>query len=187
MIHLERLGTACMSATRRSLHVSGLTGWAHLRTCTSDPMGPGAGLHHVDSDLEAWAFMGGGDGDHRACHPRTRGCAAGAGHRTQAVTKRACTTPGCGALTNGGHCPKHRRERDRARGTRQQRGYDAEHDAERRRWAPIVATGGVRCRRCPKLIGPDEPWDLGHPDADCPRPRAPEHIACNRATAGRSR
>ena len=42
------------------------------------------------------------------------------------------------------------------------------------------------CRRCRDPLQPGEPWDLGHPDADCPRPKAPEHIACNRPTASRA-
>ena len=67
--------------------------------------------------------------------------------------------------------------------------YDSTHDAERAAWAPIVAQGVVSCRRGPAcrapqlLILPGEPWDLGHPDAACRAPKAPEHEACNRATA----
>ena len=83
------------------------------------------------------------------------------------------------------------RERDAARGSRQERGYDAEHDAARAEWAPLVAAGRVRCRRaehglCLELnpvIQPDEPWQLGHPDRECPAPRAPEHQRCNASTA----
>lgn len=67
--------------------------------------------------------------------------------------------------------------------------YPREHDLEREAWVPAVASGLVECRRgasclAPKLlIDPDEPWDLGHPDAACPAPKAPEHRRCNRATA----
>lgn len=63
-----------------------------------------------------------------------------------------------------------------------------DQDAERAAWAPAVARGVVDCRRgttcrAPQLrILPGEPWDLGHPDAVCPAPTAPEHEACNRAT-----
>lgn len=66
------------------------------------------------------------------------------------------------------------------------RGYDAAHERERERWKPMVATGLMGCRRCEQVIPPDAPWDLGHPDAECPKPKAPEHAACNRAAAGRS-
>lgn len=66
--------------------------------------------------------------------------------------------------------------------------YQRDHDLEREAWAPVVATGTVECRRgdrCLKdelLISPDEPWDLGHPDAYCDAPKGPEHRRCNRAT-----
>ena len=99
-----------------------------------------------------------------------------------------CREPGCPAVaTQRGHCTDHAREADRKRGTRQQRGYDAAHEQLRRAFAPKVKAGHVKCRRCRELIAPDEPWDLGHPDAECPRPTAPEHRdRCNRAAAGRS-
>lgn len=110
------------------------------------------------------------------------------------MAKRPCAEPGCPALLDkAGRCGPHQRERDRQRGSRQVRGYDAEHDAARRGWAPKVATGTVVCRRAPSgqclrddpLIAPDEPWQLGHPDAQCPAPRAPEHRLCNVSTAPR--
>lgn len=101
------------------------------------------------------------------------------------MSKRVCLEPGCPVLTDRTRCHQHERAKDRARGTRQERGYDSEHDRARAAWAPQVARGLVKCRRCDDLIDPDEPWDLGHPDADCDRPRAPEHRACNRATSGR--
>lgn len=69
------------------------------------------------------------------------------------------------------------------------RSYPSTHDAERAAWAPTVAAGQVHCRRgtaCradSSLIEPTEEWDLGHPDAACAAPIAPEHRACNRATA----
>jgi hypothetical protein len=69
--------------------------------------------------------------------------------------------------------------------------YGWEHQKERARWVPIVKRGGVKCRRASNgtclaaspYIGPDEPWDLGHPDETCPAPKAPEHRGlCNRPT-----
>jgi hypothetical protein len=63
------------------------------------------------------------------------------------------------------------------------RGYGHPHQALRQRWAPLVAAGGVRCARCGELIGPREPWDLGHVDSDRSRYAGPEHSSCNRATA----
>ena len=98
---------------------------------------------------------------------------------------KVCAEPGCPTLTKGTRCAEHTRAKDKARGTRQQRGYDAKHDAERKRWAPIVATGAVKCWRCQVLLEPDEPWDLGHDDHDRSIYRGPECVRCNRATASR--
>ena len=108
------------------------------------------------------------------------------------MAKRVCLD--CPALiASGSRCAACERRRDQGRGSRQERGYDAAHDAVRRTWVPLVASGTVTCRRAPygrclehdPLIAPGEPWQLGHPDADCPAPRAPEHRRCNLATAGR--
>lgn len=69
--------------------------------------------------------------------------------------------------------------------------YGHAHQLERAAWAPIVAAGGVECRRGERcraaelVIHPAEAWDLGHPDAECPTPTAPEHLGCNRRTAAR--
>jgi hypothetical protein len=63
------------------------------------------------------------------------------------------------------------------------RGYGAEHQKLRRQWAPIVATGTVRCGRCGARIAIGARWDLGHIDGDKTRYRGPEHSACNRATS----
>ena len=63
------------------------------------------------------------------------------------------------------------------------RGYGNEHQKLRREWAPIVATGTVRCARCHELIPPGARWDLGHVDGSKHLYRGPEHSACNRATS----
>lgn len=100
--------------------------------------------------------------------------------------KRVCAEPGCPELQAETRCPIHRRERERARGTSSQRGYDYAHQQERAHHQSRM-DAGVRydCRRCLQPIEPGSPWDLGHPDADCPRPKGPEHAGCNRAVAGR--
>ena len=64
------------------------------------------------------------------------------------------------------------------------RGYGALHVAERKRLAPIVATGTVDCARCGKRIRSTEPWDLGHDDNDRSVWTGPEHRACNRSAGG---
>lgn len=102
---------------------------------------------------------------------------------------RVCAEPGCPTLFDGTdpRCPEHRRERERARGSRQARGYDAAHDRLRARWAPKVATGRVRCWRCGERISPTEPWDLGHDEQYRTKHRGPEHAnRCNRSAGGRA-
>lgn len=93
----------------------------------------------------------------------------------------------CRRPTEGRRCTACSRTKEQQRGSTTDRGYGAEHQRERAAWAPRVATGTVTCRRAPfglciadrQTIRPDEPWHLGHPDAACPAPKAPEHEACN--------
>lgn len=101
------------------------------------------------------------------------------------MTVRVCIETGCPALTRSTRCHEHERAKDKTRGTSTERGYHYAHQQQRATWAPLVATGTVPCRRGNHLLNPNEPWDLGHPDAHCPKPLAPECIPCNRATAGR--
>ena len=91
---------------------------------------------------------------------------------------RVCAEPGCPALQRESRCAEHRK-------TTSARGYGRQHQRDRAAWVRIVAAGKTPCRRCRKVIRPVDLWDLGHPDADCDYPTAPEHRACNRATAGR--
>lgn len=98
---------------------------------------------------------------------------------------------GCGKPGPKSRCSTCRsavnRARDATRGSSTERGYGADHQAERREWVPIVATGTVQCRRAPfglcvadaPTIAPFDEWHLGHPDAACPAPKAPEHMVCN--------
>jgi hypothetical protein len=72
----------------------------------------------------------------------------------------------------------------RPNGSRATRGYGSSHQVVRRRWAKLVAEGGVTCARCGKLIEPGSFWDLGHVDGSNKQLYSgAEHRACNRATA----
>jgi hypothetical protein len=105
--------------------------------------------------------------------------------------KRVCSRPGCPNLVDRGRCPDCARDADRARGTRQQRGYDATHDRLRARWAPLVAAVRVHCHAAVcveqggRLILPGQPWDLGHTD-DRAGWTGPEHATCNRSAGGKA-
>ena len=104
------------------------------------------------------------------------------------MARRACLETGCPKLIphpGPSRCRKHRRQRERDRGTRQERGYDAAHDRLRKKWLPKVRAGRVACARCGHTIRPGQRWDLGHHDNDRSVYTGPEHEACNRAVAGR--
>lgn len=103
---------------------------------------------------------------------------------------RVCKEPGCPTLiadgTYRGECPTHRREADKNRGTRAERGYGAGHQAARRAWqAKIDAGEDVRCWRCGTPIR-STAWHLGHDDVDRSVTRGPECVPCNLAAAGRA-
>lgn len=100
------------------------------------------------------------------------------------ATVRVCSAAGCPELTTiEGRCALHRREAEVARGRRQTRGYDTEHDATRRRLLPDAY--GRPCPRCGLPMLPTQPLDLGHtvPLRVDPTSRADriEHASCNRA------
>lgn len=78
-----------------------------------------------------------------------------------------------------------------ASGNTTARGYGNNHQTLRRRWAPVVAAGGVICAKAAEgkclhddpVIDPTGPWDLGHND-DRTGYTGPEHVVCNRAAGG---
>jgi len=101
---------------------------------------------------------------------------------------RVCAEPDCPRIQEGTRCTEHARDRDRARGTRQARGYDAEHERIRAEIQAILDEGDpVRCSN-PDCLTPDRPvdprdWHLGHDRGR--RHRGPEHPLCNVTAAGR--
>ena len=103
------------------------------------------------------------------------------------VAKRRCPKPGCDELVPcSTHVPSNRNRPKTA-----ERGYGADHQADREKWAPLVAAGQVSCRRgkdCrffpDTLIHRGQPWQLGHPDEECSDPKAPEHRRCNTGAPG---
>lgn len=99
--------------------------------------------------------------------------------------KRPCQTPGCPALIEAGRrrCTDCAAKAERIRGTRQQRGYDARHDRERRRVARTVI--GTPCARCGQPIQAGEPWHLDHTD-DRTAYLGPSHERCNTSAGGRA-
>ena len=100
------------------------------------------------------------------------------------TARKVCIEQGCSTLTSGTRCDEHRRSRDAARGTRQQRGYGAEHTALRRHYERRMSQGErFTCWRCGADLGP--PWHLGHCDLDQNVYHGPEHEACNVAVSGR--
>lgn len=76
--------------------------------------------------------------------------------------KRVCAEPGCPEVIDTPRCADHTRAKDKARGSRQQRGYDAAHDRERAAIQSRIDKGAaIHCVTCDAvLIG--RKWDLGH-------------------------
>jgi hypothetical protein len=64
------------------------------------------------------------------------------------------------------------------------RGLGAVHQAQRRRVAPVVASGSVKCCLCGEFILDGQAWDLDHtPDRRSYRGVA--HASCNRSEGAR--
>lgn len=109
------------------------------------------------------------------------------------MTSRICPCRGCThhagscpTITKGGRCLPCGTALNAARGTRQQRGYDATHDTERRRWARIIRRRPIACARgCGTLIHHGDDWDLGHNDERTAW-TGPECRPCNRGAGGRA-
>lgn len=81
------------------------------------------------------------------------------------MSKRICRQPGCPTIIPAdayrGLCDQHRREYDRARGSKAERGYGPEHQAERARILALILAGkDVRCVTCNEPLDVD--FHLGH-------------------------
>ncbi len=102
------------------------------------------------------------------------------------MAMRVCGERDCPVLVpkgaRDGRCDVHRRAKDKARGTRQQRGYDSVYDAMRRADVARLAQGQVlHCWRCHDVVLPHD-YSLGHCDDDRSITHGPEHLArCNLA------
>jgi hypothetical protein len=98
--------------------------------------------------------------------------------------ERACRR--CGRLTwapNSPYCLEHRptleqRMRWAAKRT-SARGYGAEHQAVRKKYAALVASGEATCARCGQPISPGAQFDLDHAD-DRAGYLGVSHPRCNR-------
>jgi len=99
---------------------------------------------------------------------------------------RICAQRGCPAVSTGTYCTRQARARDKARGSREARGYDYAHRQFRKAFIEEHQAGTLICWRCRELIRPDEPFHLGHDDNDRNLYRGAEHVRCNTATNGRT-
>ena len=75
------------------------------------------------------------------------------------MAKRVCLTPGCPTLVTAGRCPTCSSKHEKARGTRQERGYDAEYERQLRTPEYVNAT---HCGNCEEPFTPENPKTGGH-------------------------
>lgn len=95
---------------------------------------------------------------------------------------QVCVERDCHILAQRTRCDEHTRAKDKARGTKQQRGYDAEYDALRKADLRRLGAGEVlTCWRCKRVVMPHE-YSLGHCDDDRSIIHGAEHLRqCNLA------
>jgi hypothetical protein len=75
------------------------------------------------------------------------------------VTVRVCIEDGCPVLTRSTRCHEHERAKDKARGTRQERGYD--YAFEQAKLQPEYANA-THCAECGKPFTEGNPKTGGH-------------------------
>jgi hypothetical protein len=101
--------------------------------------------------------------------------AMGSPSRTYVTMRRPCLD--CDTPTPRTRCPRCTQARDHARGTRQQRGYDAQHQAAR---AELAMTLPAPCGYCGVVITRGERWVAAHVvDGDPSFGWLLAHYACN--------
>ena len=86
------------------------------------------------------------------------------------------------------YCDAHMVEYEKSRGTKAERGYGADYQRLRLKWALRIAKGIVNCRRCKRWINPAEVWHLDHDDRDRNdlKLAAPSHELCNLSAGGKA-
>ena len=97
---------------------------------------------------------------------------------------KVCLEPCCPTLTDQRRCTQHQRAADKARGTKRERGYDAEFQRIRRSIVKKIKAGEiVRCWRCGVRLGLS--FHLDH-NAARDGYRGPACAACNLHLAGKA-
>lgn len=105
------------------------------------------------------------------------------------MTKRVCREKGCPALVDAtayrGRCVRHQQAYEAQRGTRQQRGYDADHERARSEIVAHMNAGEIiLCWSCEKPLTPST-LRLDH-TADRTGYRGPACDLCNSRIAGQA-
>lgn len=103
-----------------------------------------------------------------------------------ARARRICPKPGCPQPAEGRYCPAHNKDYEKARGSRQKRGYGSNHYRQRAVAARQVEAGLVNCARCGQRIHPGTEWALDHDDTDRTKYLGPSHKHCNDSAGGKA-
>lgn len=102
------------------------------------------------------------------------------------MSKRVCAERRCGTLVDqgvrDGRCDEHRKAKDKARGTRQERGYGRAHEVTRASLLPDAY--GTRCPHCDEYMWPHDELHLDHTE-DRTGYIGIVHAHCNTSDAAR--
>lgn len=97
------------------------------------------------------------------------------------MTPRACPTPGCPNLTDGGRCTDCQRQADQQRGTAHHRGYTG---PRHRRFRRLVLQRDPLCALCGAIATVADHWPMSR-QALTDLGRNPDDPACGRALCHR--